>query len=249
MRLFPLFKKKNPLQYLALFNTSSTACSPRKWDMFCTAATGCGCVCLRAPHTGGVTKSQWKVLKGMQDPHGLQERENWEEPRKSTASKPWFQSVLCANIQCAWALRLERKSPKSRNCALSALSQPAPPSGGSEPAKMGLEATASREWPAGLRGPGHGPAMERKRRTRREPCKRRAPGRRQLPLRPRQGNRSGQQRAGAPSPRSPRLGAGPRPPPSRPIWYGPAGGAGPRTPFPQCSGACRRRRRCRLRYR
>lgn len=63
-------------------------------------------------------------------------------------------------------------------------------------------------------------------------------------------NRRGQQRAGAPSPRSPRLGAGPRPrpPPSRPIWYGPAGGAGPRTPFPQCSGACRRRR-CRLRYR
>lgn len=123
----------------------------------------------------------------MQDPHGLQERENWEEPRKGTASKPWFQSVLCANIQCVWALRLERKSPKSRNCALSALSQPAPPSGGSEPAKMGLEAAASREWPAGLRGPGHGPARERKRRARREPCKRRAPGRRRL--RPHQGMR------------------------------------------------------------
>lgn len=142
----------------------------------------------------------------MQDPHGLQERENWEEPRKGTASKPWFQSVLCANIQCAWALRLERKSPKSRNCALSALSQPAPPSGGSEPresgqpdyeglamARPGRESAVPGENRAnaelrGGGGCGHTRGCGARRR-----------------------NRRGQQRAGAPSPRSPRLGAGPRP--------------------------------------
>lgn len=146
------------------------------------------CVCAR--HTQEESQRAYgRYEKVCKIPHGLQERENWEEPRKSAASKPWFQCVLCANIQCAWALRLERKSPKSRNCALSALSQPTPPSGGSEPAKMGLEAAASREWPAGLRGPGHGLARERKRGTRREPCKRRAPGRRRLPLRPHQGMR------------------------------------------------------------
>lgn len=187
----------------------------------------------------------------MQDPYGLQERENWEEPRKSTASKPWFQSGLCTSIQCAWALRLERKSPKSRNCALSALSQPAPPSGGSEPAKMGLEAAAVREWPAGRGGPG----QEEK-----APCPARtvqtqSSGARQLTegCGSRQGKpkRTAARRRAQPALPAPRRRATPPPappPPSRPFWYESAGGAGPRTPFPQCSGACRRRR-CRLRYR
>lgn len=155
----------------------------------------------------------------MQDPDGLQERENWEEHKEGTASKPWFQSGLCANIQCAWALRLERKSPKSRNCALSALSQPAPPSGGSEPAKMGLEAAATREWPAGRGGPGQeekAPCPARTVQTQSSGAAATAAATPRDAGRAEE-NQSGQQRAGAPSPRSPAPGpraTPPAPPPA-----------------------------------
>lgn len=73
-----------------------------------------------------------------------------------------------------------------------------------------------------------GPARKRKRRARREPCKRRAPGRRRLLL-PHRGTRGAPRKTKAdssaqarPARAPPRLGPGPRPPhpppPSRPIW-------------------------------
>lgn len=152
---------------------------------------------------------------------------------------------------CSW----KGKAPSHGTArSLPCLSRPRPP------AAVNPQKWVWRRLPPESGQPGEeGPARKRKRRARREPCKRRAPGRRRLLL-PHRGTRArrgkpkrtaARRRAQPALPRAWAPGHAPRtppPPPSRPFWYGSAGGAGPWTPFPQCSGACRRRR-CRLRYR